>query len=35
MYIDLLMVLAEPWSSLPMMVKLSGLVPWPEWLLCA
>ena len=26
--------LAKPWSSLPMMVKLSGLVLCPEMLLC-
>ena len=33
-YIDSLMVLAKPWSSLCMMVKLSGLVLCPEMLLC-
>ena len=35
MYIDPQMVLAKSWSSLPMMVKLSGLVLCPDWLLCA
>ena len=28
------MVLAKPWSSFPIMVKLSGLVLCPEMLLC-
>ena len=34
MYIDSLMVLARPWSSLLIMVKLSALVLCPDWLLC-
>ena len=34
MYIDSLIVLARPWSSLPIMIKLSGLVLCPDWLLC-
>ena len=31
MYIDSLMVLASPLSSLPIMVKFSGLVLCPDW----
>ena len=34
MYIDSLMVLAKPWSSLPMMLKFSGLVLCPVLVLC-
>ena len=35
MYIDSLIVLARPWSSLPMMLKLSGVMLCPVWVLCA
>ena len=35
MYIDSLIVLARPWSSFPIMVKFSGLVLCPVWVLCA
>ena len=34
MYIDSLIVLARPWSSLPMMLKFSGVVLCPVWVLC-
>ena len=34
MYIDSIIVLARPWPSIPIMVKLSGLVLCPDWLPC-
>ena len=34
MYIDSLIILAKPWSSFPMMLKFSGLVLCPAWVLC-
>ena len=34
MYVDSLIVLASPWSSLPIMLKFSGMVLCPVWLLC-
>ena len=35
MYIDSLIVLARPWSSLLIIVKFSELVLCPAWVLCA
>ena len=35
MYIDSLIVLARPWSSLPIILEFSGLVLCPVWVLCA
>ena len=34
MNIDSFIVLARPWSSLPMILKLSGVVLCPVWVLC-
>ena len=34
MNIDSFILLARPWSSLPMMLKLSGVVLCPVWVIC-